>query len=83
MLRDRFQVLLSQARRLLWMLAQGGLGLGLSRAQTVVAAARRENLDSIYRDLSLPHARRLASLQAALRGSHRDRELPVNSARTQ
>ncbi len=58
------------------MLDQGGFGFALA------AAVRRENPDSIYRDLSLPHARRLASLQAALRDSERDRESVDDSAWT-
>ena len=56
MLRDRFQVLPSQARRLLSVLDWCGIGFVLT---VFAAAVRRVNLDSTYRDLSLPHARRL------------------------
>ena len=78
MLRDRFQVLPSQARRLLSVLDCVSWICSNCRC----CCCERENLDSVYRDLSLPHARRLALRQAALRDSRRDRELLVNSAWT-
>ena len=66
MLRDRFQVLPSQARRLLSVLDQGGLGFVLRRGQTVVAAARCENRESICRDLVSGLLNSLLSLPAPI-----------------
>jgi hypothetical protein len=56
--RDRVPGFQSQARRLLLGLAQGGLGLGSNYARPVVAAVRRENLDSVYGDLFWLRGRR-------------------------